>query len=202
MIAAPLIIHFTIAGIGFTLAIRARRSALLTIYLAFVALAALVGLRFLTVHSPELYRVAFFIVEIVHNSLLCGLALEVAIELVPQKFAAPWCVFWLVLLIGGLIHHPPGLSTMGLLNVTVSADFAACGLLLVTALPSDVHWTQFQVLVALGVVFVVLAGAVPEIRLLNEQAAFKAAMQWADIFGFTLLASASVVIERKKYDSV
>lgn len=192
MLTAPVYLHILLAGTGLALAIRRHRFIMLRVYFAAVVVIAAIGLAVLSFASPEAYRVYFHISEIIHNLVLLTLALQMVADLLPHRpWVIGWCVFWVGLIFAGALKQMPNTTSMELLNISVAADFAACGLLLALVIPSAVPWTRAHALTAAGIVMVTLAAAVPEIRLLTQQEPWKLAMQFATLPGLLVLVAAA-----------
>jgi len=192
VIAAPLYIHALIASAGLWLAIRAHRSKLLRVYFGFVVVAALAGIPLLNATGTEAYRLAFFAVELAHNSLLIGLALIIVADLAPEKWGIAAGVFWLSLVVIGIAHNIPSLTTASLLDSSVAAEFGAGGMLLVLVLIPGIRWTRAHTFAAAGITLVILGQALPELQWLNTLEPLKMAQQLGDVPGLIALALSSL----------
>lgn len=187
---APVYFHILLASVGCWLAIRARRG-ILAAYLAPVAFIGSGGLAVLAYGSDEAYRLFFLLSQITHNVLLIVLALETISTLAPRRAVVLWSLFWLSLFASGAVLQTADLMTLSLLNLTASADFCACGLLLLPVLRSDTCWTRGTVLTAAGVGLVALLPVLLDIPLLQEQETLRALVPWAGLPGLVLLVAAS-----------
>jgi hypothetical protein len=187
MLTIPVLLHVIIAGFGLVLAIRRRSFAMLAVYFAAVMAIDAVGLAVLHCGSPETYRLYFLLAELAHNIALLALTVQLVADLVPERWAAPWLVFWFTLIIAGIVHYGLSTSTDGLLNVSTALSFGTAGMLLVTIVAPAVQWRRHQTLAAWGILFVLLAVAVPELPLLSGRETLKACFQWCDLPGLLLL---------------
>lgn len=190
MNAAPILIHFILAGCGCALALRAQRWAL-ALYLAAVPLIGIGGMFVLFNCSAEAYRLYFLLSDLAHNALLLVLAVEIISELSPRRWVTPWALFWIGLLIFGAVRQTSDLQNISLLNLTVASGFCACGILLLALLRSDTPWTRRNALVVAGVALVALGSIVPEIPLLLQQETIGRLMQWLDVPGLIFLTLAT-----------
>ena len=187
MLTIPVFVHIILAGTGLILAIRRRSFAMLAVYFAAVIVIDGAGLAVLNFGSPEAYRLYFLLAELTHNIALLALTVQLVADLVPERWAVPWLVFWFTLIAAGIVHYGLSTSTDGLLNVSTALSFGTAGMLLVTIVAPSVQWRRHQTLAAWGILFVLLAVAAPELPLLSGQETLKACFQWCDLPGLLLL---------------
>jgi hypothetical protein len=190
MNVAPFCVYAVVAGFGFLGAMRQRRRlSLMRWYLAFVALAALLGLALLPFRPLPIYRIAYWIVELAHNALVCLLALEVITQMLPQRVAQIWGAFLLTILGVALAKELPLMTLAGAMNLSASADFVA-GLLLVSLAFFDLEWSREHAVAAFGVALVLLGDALPMVKWI-QGTVLTLALQVGDLPGVAVLAGAA-----------
>jgi hypothetical protein len=190
MTLAPLFFHVLIALAGTIAAIRVRsqRPRLLLPYMAFVALAGIVG--GIAFHFSAHYHFAFWLADMGHNLILCALALEIISDILPRRLAAPWAVFFGSSLILAIVRQWPDTSNAQMLNVSISATATAGLLLLSLAFVSEITWPKSYALAAIGLAAVLAGNLIPAMEWISGSLS-PLALQLGDLPGLAILALAA-----------
>ncbi len=184
------------AATGATLAHRGhhpRRLKTLRIYLTFAAVATAAGSLAMLTGSPQSYRSAFWTIEILHDLILCAVALEVITVMLPQRVVMCLSLFLSIVLVLTIRRDLSGNGTGGLINIAMTADFTA-GLLLAPLVFFDsLTWEREKALAAIGVCITLAADVIPATvhAITGTSADLSAITEAGSIIGMVLLAAAA-----------
>lgn len=162
-VLAPLFAYLMLASLAlFRNLRRPRKLITLNIYLAFVVCVNVLGVAVHYMAAREKpYHDFFWAADILHNLVLCGLALELVYSILPKRLVV-WWSGGLLLILGLVIGYSfPIARTEGFLEITLAAALVAGCILAVLAIVPGLTWTRHCGYVAAGTVCILLGSVLP-----------------------------------------